>query len=312
MASPANSQATRGSPVALQYTKIDLSKLYLRQVFSGSATNQSGVIDANTATGLGQAAVNNWAIYDGIGSDAKLVAHAQGMHIFAGNWHNWFTIVFEDGRFKGSTLQIMGSSFGESNQWAIVGGTGEFTMAQGVIQRKNLDNTGDKQIQELTTDGYCLWKVPTPTKMGPWGAEGAFGYPYEMAGKSKRLESVTISHFQIIETLSFSYANEDGHIRTAGPWGYIGRETNHKPIFTTIKFGPSEFVKGLSGSGNSTKRVISCFKIITNVATYGPFGTGPNHVPSFSATVPDDKTVVGLFVHSYNNDFLTQIGVYTI
>uniref|UniRef100_A0ACD6A8M5 Uncharacterized protein n=1 Tax=Avena sativa TaxID=4498 RepID=A0ACD6A8M5_AVESA len=231
------------------------------------------------------------------------------MHIFAGNWHNWFTIVFEDGRFKGSTLQIMGSSFGESNQWAIVGGTGELMMAQGVIQRKNLDNTGDKQIQELTTDGYCLWKAPTPTKMGPWGGRG--GTLNEMAGKSQRLESVTISYFNVLESISFSYVDEDGQIRTAGPWGGPIAKSISKPIVKTIKFGPSEFVKGLTGTGNSTMNVICAFKIITNVATYGPFGNGTPTTTSFNATVPDDKTVVGFFAHDQVN-LISTIGVYTI
>ncbi|RLN34712.1 hypothetical protein C2845_PM03G29690 [Panicum miliaceum] len=39
-----------------------------------------------------------------------------------------FNIVFEDDRFKGSTLQGMGITLSE-NQWAISSGTGEFALA---------------------------------------------------------------------------------------------------------------------------------------------------------------------------------------
>jgi hypothetical protein len=61
--------------------------------------NQSDVITTNPATGLGQTAVNNWRIYDGVGSGAELVAYGQGLHTFAGNWQNWFTMVFEIQRY---------------------------------------------------------------------------------------------------------------------------------------------------------------------------------------------------------------------
>jgi hypothetical protein len=55
--------------------------------------------------------------------------------------------------------------------------------------------------------------------------------------------------------------------------------------------------------------------IVTNVRTYGPFGTLPNS-PSFNgilfnATVPDDKTVVGFFAQADVN-MVSKIGFYTI
>uniref|UniRef100_A0ACD6AD73 Uncharacterized protein n=1 Tax=Avena sativa TaxID=4498 RepID=A0ACD6AD73_AVESA len=304
MASSANFEFTPTSFVTgIHNRKISFGKLFLRQVFAGSATNQSAVIQANAATGLGETAVNNWGIYDGLGSGAQLVAYGQGMHTYAGNWQNWFTMEFEVQRFKGSTLQIMGSSPGKSNQWAVVGGTGDFAMAQGVIKITECKVTGDEKIHELTIDGYChmeLPPVPTPTKMGPWGCPA--GGLREMEGKSRRLESVTIRHYDGVERLSFSYVTGDGQIRTAGPWGSPGELSADK----TITFGPSEFVKGVRGSCLPNRNCITDLKIVTNVATYGPFGSSPGNRP-FSFTAPADKTVVGFRVRVENTS-ISSIG----
>uniref|UniRef100_A0ACD6A8R6 Uncharacterized protein n=1 Tax=Avena sativa TaxID=4498 RepID=A0ACD6A8R6_AVESA len=303
MASSANFEFTPTSfGTGIHNRKISFGKLFLRQVFAGSATNQSPVIQANTATGLGETAVNNWGIYDGLGSGAELVAYGQGMHTYAGNWQNWFTMAFEVQRFKGSTLQIMGSSPGKSNQWAIVGGTGDFAMAQGVIKITENKFTGDEKIHELTIDGYChmeLPPVPTPIKVGPWGNGAGLR---EMVGKSRRLESMTIRHHDGVERLSFSYVTEDGQIRTAGPWGSPDDLSADK----TITFGPSEFVKGLSGSSLPNKKCLTDLKIVTNVTTYGPFGSTPGIRP-FSFTMPADKTVVGLRAGVENN-YISSIG----
>uniref|UniRef100_A0ACD6AD37 Uncharacterized protein n=1 Tax=Avena sativa TaxID=4498 RepID=A0ACD6AD37_AVESA len=296
----------------LHNRKITFGKLFLRQILAGSGTNQSDVIEANTATGLGKTTVNNWEIYDGLVSSAQLVAYGQGMHTYAGNWQNWFTMVFEVPRFKGSTLQIMGASPEKSNQWAIVGGTGDFAMAQGIIKITEYKLTGDEKIHELTIDGYCqmeLPPVPTPTKMGPWGANG--GGLREMEGKSRRLESVTIRSNNIVEKMSFSYINEDGQIQTAGPWGQTDAETTSEK---TIKFGPSEFVKGISGGVYVNTSYLTGLRIVTNVTTYGPFGTNPGIAP-FNATVLADKTAVGFFVRlnqANANINISMIGVYTI
>jgi hypothetical protein len=50
----------------------------------------------------------------------------------------------------GSTLKILGS-FGPAadGEWAVVGGTGEFTLAQGVISHKKVLETSDRNTREL-------------------------------------------------------------------------------------------------------------------------------------------------------------------
>jgi hypothetical protein len=58
----------------------------------------------------------------------------------------------------------MGASPEKSNQWAIVGGTGDFVMAQGVIKITEYKFTGDEKIHELTIDGYCHTDFPPVIK----------------------------------------------------------------------------------------------------------------------------------------------------
>jgi hypothetical protein len=62
-----------------------------------------------------------------------------------------------------------------------------------------------------------------------------------------------------------------------------------------INFGPSEIVKAISGLSQYRVPYLSTLKIVTNVATYGPFGDYKGNIP-FNVTVPNDQTVVGFFV----------------
>jgi hypothetical protein len=99
MANPAtNFELTRYSGVSLENTRLKFRELYLRQIY-GANPNQSRVIEANSSTGLGETAVNDWAIYDGPSDGANLVAHAQGIHVSAGNWYNSFVVVFVNDRY---------------------------------------------------------------------------------------------------------------------------------------------------------------------------------------------------------------------
>ncbi|OQU88821.1 hypothetical protein SORBI_3002G100832 [Sorghum bicolor] len=282
----ASFKITRGLGGLMENAKVNVGKLYLRQIYSGWDANQSDVIQPHPETGLGKTGVSNWAIYDGASSKAKLVAKGQGMYTQAGNWNQWFTLVFEVERFEGSTLQVMGASIeDEENDWAIVGGTGEFEMARGIIKRRSA----------LSLEFFCRMKevVPAPTKKGPWGGNG--GSLWEMEGKSQRLENVTIYHIGAVEGIQFSYVDEDGQIRTTGTWG-------------RIKFGPSEFVKQITGAARHGGW-LSQFKIVTSHKTYGPFGVDAG-APSFSYTVREDELVVGFFANA--DTFVQSIGVCTI
>lgn len=58
-------------------------------------------------------------------------------------------------RFKGSTLQVMGTVV-EKGEWAIVGGTGEFTLARGIIYKPRaeyINQVGDV----IQLDIHCFY-----------------------------------------------------------------------------------------------------------------------------------------------------------
>jgi len=146
-------------------------------------------------------------------------------------------------------------------------------------------------------------RIPIRIKRGPWGGNG--GTHKEMEGKSQRLESLTIYHHGVVEGFQFSYIDEDGQIRTTGPWGQ-----NRNLFIHQIMFGPSEYVKEISGHGHKANTSYLCqLKIVTNYAEYGPFGDWTG-IP-FRFTVPENETVVGFF-GSYDTSFVTKIGAYII
>ena len=82
---------------SLEYKKLNFGSLYLYHTQFGPKANQEDIIAPKN--GLGRTIANNWEVYDGVGPGSKLVARAQGLHIEAGNWHNSFSLVFEDGRY---------------------------------------------------------------------------------------------------------------------------------------------------------------------------------------------------------------------
>ncbi|VAH98857.1 unnamed protein product [Triticum turgidum subsp. durum] len=152
-----NFKVTRGFGGIAENAKVNVDRLYLRQVMTGWDANQSDLIQPNAVTGLGKTAVNNWGVYDGAGSKAELVAKTHGMHTLAGKWSNWFTLAFVVGRFEASTLQVMGANDEDEadNDWAIVGGTGEFAMARGIIRRRVYSITNNTLTHALTIEFFC-------------------------------------------------------------------------------------------------------------------------------------------------------------
>ncbi|KAJ4813671.1 Dirigent protein [Rhynchospora pubera] len=142
-------------------------RLYMHHLFQGPNQNQTTVIPPSNGKSFGWTAINDWTMYDGRGPDAKVVARAQGLHIQAGMkdslWYNSLNVVFEDARFKGSTLQVMGTVV-EGGDWAIVGGTGEFTLAEGVIYKNKVETLSDGDVMEVTIQAFY-----TPLPKHTWG-----------------------------------------------------------------------------------------------------------------------------------------------
>lgn len=76
-------------------------------------------------------------ITQGFNVDSPAVARGQGVYITSAmdgsNTHVLVSIVFNDGEYKGSTLEVQGSSaqFERVREVAVVGGTGKFRFARG-------------------------------------------------------------------------------------------------------------------------------------------------------------------------------------
>lgn len=78
--------------------------VYLHHNTSGPNQNQSVVVNPNLPYSFGAITVNDWPLYDGLGSNARVIACAQGLHVQAAmsnnqSWYNSFSIVFQDGRY---------------------------------------------------------------------------------------------------------------------------------------------------------------------------------------------------------------------
>jgi hypothetical protein len=57
-------------------------------------------------------------------------------------------------RFSGSTLEVRGITV-ETGEWAVVGGTGQFAMANGIISKKLHEQRSDGNVIELSVHAFC-------------------------------------------------------------------------------------------------------------------------------------------------------------
>lgn len=81
-----------------------------------------------------------------------------------------------------------------------------------------------------------------------------------------------------------------------------------KFVYLQINFAPFEVVKGVSGTNGTYEgyEVVTSLTIVTNINTYGPFGTPRG--TAFSVEPRGDTEVVGFFGNS--GDRLAAIGFY--
>uniref|UniRef100_A0ACD5TBJ0 Uncharacterized protein n=1 Tax=Avena sativa TaxID=4498 RepID=A0ACD5TBJ0_AVESA len=285
--------------------------LYMRQQTEGTpGANEKGIVFARQPNAFGDIYANDWTMYDGHGSDAKLVARAQGVHTGcdmnqADSWLVCLNIEFVDERFKGSSLKVVGNYKTNKGQWAIVGGTGEFAFAQGVATFKICEQLQGGNIREFRIRCVTL-NFPKPIKEGLFGAATS-GKGYDIPVAPERLQSVTIRSDHVIHSIAYSYIDVDGEEKTAGQWGGSG---GHE---TKIVFAPSETVKKIVGTTGLYKdpkyqayHIVTSLSIITNVQTYGPFGKALGD--SFSAPAKDTDEIVGFFARA--GLWLDAIGVY--
>ncbi|CAM0901595.1 unnamed protein product [Alopecurus aequalis] len=267
--------------------------LYPHHIDEGSAL-------ANTKPIGGDNWILNWAVYDGPTASAKLVARLQGLYYTGGN--STVDLVFTDERFP-STLKFAGN-INNTNEMAILGGTGEFALAQGIVKTRNFVPTSFR-IREFHIRAMVptLGKpVPTPvtiTKDGPWG--GNDGEYLDVTDLPLRLESVTIGSGDVVDSLAYSYIDQAGNYHIAGKWGGDGG------LKKTIQLAPTETVTKIVGTTGDFEghTVITSMSIATNLSTYGPFGKEKGNGFSTAAV---NNIIVGFYVRA--GVYVNGLGVY--
>ncbi|CAO2146692.1 unnamed protein product [Urochloa humidicola] len=281
-----------------------LFHLYMTQRGIGTTdSNEKFVVDC----GFGSIVVDDFAIRDGPAPNANLVGRARGMHVSDrmgdDHWLFCHSIVFTDTRFKGSSLKMLGD-FGYENdaEWAIVGGTGEFAYANGAVTAKVIQShtlaTG--RIWDLRIRAFCLC---IPEKMGPWDREAGAAFDIPEAEPTRCLQTVTVEYGDVINSIAFSYINEAGEKKTAGPWG------SHGALTKTIMLAPSEIIKQVLGTtsivGEDT--IVTSLTLVSNLTTYGPFGT-TNGTPFCSQAPESNRSIAGFYARA--GEAVNAIGVY--
>ncbi|KAM3393140.1 hypothetical protein ACQJBY_014009 [Aegilops geniculata] len=152
-------QSAPVSQEALQHKEFLLDGLFMEQRSQGVPNaNEAFVVNPGLPMQFGITVVTDYEIYDGIGPDKKLVARAQGSSMGVGStegtWSFCFNMVFVDERLRGSSLKVLGNcGLPLEGEWAILGGTGEFAYAQGVVTFKL---TTHKLFKELQIRAFCL------------------------------------------------------------------------------------------------------------------------------------------------------------
>ncbi|XP_051228043.1 disease resistance protein Pik-2-like [Lolium perenne] len=157
----------------------------------------------------------------------------------------------------------------------------------------------DKQADGLANTKEENW----PAKVGPWGGNGGRNRDIKVA--PQRLETVTIRSGSVVDSVAFSYKDENGHQQTAGPWGSDGGNKH------TIQLGPTEFVtqvSGTFGSFGALSNVLTSLTLVTNCGSYGPFGKV--HGSPFQTTVKSNGSIVGFFGRA--GQFVDALGVYVL
>lgn len=147
--------------------------------------------------------------------------------------------------------------------------------------------------QEAMREQLISSHEPGYTKIGPWGGVGGNLQDISTDKPPHRLETVTISCSSVVNSLSFSYMDFNGHTHTVGPWG------SPRGNIYTIKFDPLEVLQGVHGTVGpfcELPNVITSLTFATNhCRAYGPFGQGGG--TPFHAPAEKDGCIVGFFGH---------------
>ncbi|AQK79232.1 hypothetical protein ZEAMMB73_Zm00001d035559 [Zea mays] len=214
------------APVSANFSRLAFRNLYIRRTGPDSRemVTVEGRRGSSDQTG-DMRYVSDFPVYDGRGSDAVLVARVQGVTTTFGNSNQFFTVAFEAGRLKGSTLLTEGVVTDGSDEWAIYGGTGEFAMARGVVKRRYLaDRDGAGNTDELSIAAVDSIEFTYTDRGGQRRAAGRWG------GLGGNLRTIDLGDAEDVREVSGTYGTFEGATtltsfriltssRTWGPWG---------------------------------------------------------------------------------------------
>ncbi|KAF8722789.1 hypothetical protein HU200_021914 [Digitaria exilis] len=134
--------------------------------------------------GFGTMYVHDWFLTVGNNPNGRVVARAQGFHLQAGqtatSWHTSQIIVFQDdSSFAGSTLEVLGLILPKPNngQWSIMGGTGTFANAHGIIKYRDVPSTVSSItdiVREL--DIHIFYTLETSAEVRPFTTSDLYIY----------------------------------------------------------------------------------------------------------------------------------------
>ncbi|KAL1372394.1 hypothetical protein HN51_002558 [Arachis hypogaea] len=124
----------------LQQNQTNLA-FYVHEHFTGEDTTAATVAGKAGPTSnifhFGTVAVVDDPVTVGPSVDSKVIGRAQGLYINSQldgkGLHMAFSVIFTDGKFKGSTLEIQGSDISgmKEREFGIVSGTGYFRFVKG-------------------------------------------------------------------------------------------------------------------------------------------------------------------------------------
>ncbi|KAG6742363.1 hypothetical protein POTOM_053234 [Populus tomentosa] len=149
---------------------------------------------------------------------------------------------------------------------------------------------------------------------GPWGGSGGDRWIYRASGG---ITEIVLRVEGNIKSISF----KDASGLVSGTFGGRGNDPNDRGEEKKIEIQwPSEHLKSISGTYGSYEGqlVITSLSFITNLTTYGPFGTAPGE--TFSIPIADSAVVgfhgrcasyldaLGIFVTPANSNGSTSVG----
>ncbi|XP_068661082.1 pterocarpan synthase 1-like [Aristolochia californica] len=144
-----------------QQTKKTNLTIYIHDYLSGpdaSAVHVAGKNGANSdVLHFGAVIAVDDVVTEGPNIDSKAIGRAQGMYINSAldgkGLHLVFSVIFTDGEFKGSTLEIQGSDLFSLNEreLGVVSGTGYFRFVKGygIMETEFMDMDSLRAVLKL-------------------------------------------------------------------------------------------------------------------------------------------------------------------